>query len=225
MKKLFTFLAIICILTANAQNRSFTVNGFDKLKMGNAFNITVTKGAFSVQASGRQEDIKDLEARVENGTLRIDFSDGKGWSWGKDRKDIVINITMPSLKGINFSGATESKISGFTSRTFDIDLSGASNTNINISADNVRINCSGASDVKLVGDADMMVADVSGASELKAMDFKVKNIKVTSSGASDARVFASESIVANASGASDIKYKGTKNIKKSTSGSSDVSED
>jgi hypothetical protein len=51
-------------------------------------------------------------------------------------------------------------------------------------------------------------ADVSGASTLKAYKLISGNVNVTSSGASNAKVFASQKLIANATGASTIKFKG-----------------
>lgn len=225
MKKvLFLMAALGCSFAGISQtSKSFNVSNFNRLDIGSAFTINVTKGPFKVVASGRDEELKELVADVNNGELSIHYKDSKGWNMWNNRKDVTLTITMPALRAIDFSGATTSKISGFTSKQFDIDLSGASNSVIDVSADVVTVECSGASDLVLRGDADQLKVNISGASELKANDFKVSEAVVEASGASDAKLNVLNKLVANASGASDIRYRGkVSNVKKSSSGSSSV---
>jgi Putative auto-transporter adhesin, head GIN domain len=224
MKKVLVILMTFASATIFAQNtKNFDVSNFNRLDIGSAFNINVTKGPFKVSVKGKEDDIKDVEAKVDNGELSIRYKDKKSWSMWNNHETVYLTISMPSLRAVDFSGATTSKIAGFTSKQLSIDLSGASKATFDISADVVDVECSGASDLILRGDADQLKVDLSGASELKASEFKVSEAVIEASGASDARVNVSNKIVANASGASDIKFKGTAtNVKKSSSGASSV---
>jgi Putative auto-transporter adhesin, head GIN domain len=55
--------------------RTFSLTGFDRLSLGSAFEITVTKGNHAVKVEGRKEDLNDLEADVSGGKLRIRYKD------------------------------------------------------------------------------------------------------------------------------------------------------
>ena len=225
MKKLFNLLTIniLIVVSAFAQetNRTFTVKDFDKLDIGNAFKINVSQGSgYKLEARGNEKDVEDLVAVVSGGKLVVKYRSNDWWKWHK--KTIYLTITMPALQSAHFSGATSSKVSGFSSEIMDIDLSGASDATFNVNAKNVNIDCSGASDLTIIGNGDKMQAEVSGASELKAYDFKTSNAKVESSGASDAKVNVSGSLSASASGASDVRYKGNPSVTKNTSGASSV---
>jgi hypothetical protein len=108
----------------NSDSRNFSVRDFDQLEMGNAFDITVRQsGQFSVFVRGDRRDIEDLEVFVNNsGKLVIRYR-----NWRVRRYDMDVDITMPVLTGVDFSGATNSTISGFgTTRNLDVELSGAS---------------------------------------------------------------------------------------------------
>ncbi len=224
MKKVLVILLTFASANIFAQStRNLDVSNFNRLDIGSAFTINVSKGPFKVTAKGKEDDIKDLEAKVDNGELSIRYKDKKSWSMWGNHDNVYLNITMPALRAVDFSGATSSKVSGFTSKQLSIDLSGASNATFDISADAIDVECSGASDLTLRGDADLLKVDLSGASELKASDLKVSEATIEASGASDAKLNVSNKIVANASGASDIKFKGSaKNVKKSSSGASSV---
>lgn len=226
MKKVLVVLTTLFAsaeLFAQSNTKNFNVSNFNRLDIGNAFNITVTKGPFKVSVKGKENDIKDLSANVENGELSVRYKDKRSSSMWNNHETVYLTISMPSLRAVDFSGATTSTVSGFTSKQFSIDLSGASKATFDISADAIDVECSGASDLKLLGDADLLKIDLSGASELNANDFKAAEAMIEASGASNAKVNVSNKIVANASGASNIRFRGSaKNVTKSSSGASSI---
>ncbi len=86
--------------------------------MGSAFNIEVEQGnAFSVKVKGDRRNIDDLNVYKNGNTLVVEFDDDDA----NRHHDTYISITMPSLKGVNFSGGSVSKIRGFESEE-DLDL-------------------------------------------------------------------------------------------------------
>lgn len=206
--------------------RTFNVSGFDKLDLGSAFTINVQQGSqFSVRASGREQDLDDLEANVSGGTLKVRYKN-QNWNWNKNRKSVRVDITMPQLRGIDFSGASSSTVRGFRNQgNISIDISGASTATIDLDADRVNVDFSGASTVNLNGKASSMEGEVSGATTLKAYGLQAKSVKLDVSGASGASVSASERMDVDASGASSVRYRGTASIRSNTSGASSIRRD
>ena len=228
MKKLFLsgisglVLALVSLTVFAQESRSFTVSGFNKLQMGSAFKVDVKQGSkFSVATSGRSEDLNDLEANVSGGTLKLGYKDK---NWNKNRKTVNVSITMPALQGVDFSGACKVNVERFSGiKTMDIDVSGASQVTMDLSATKVSLDLSGASQLLLTGQCDVLNGEVSGASSFKGKDFPAKEVNIDASGASSAAVAASDAIHAEASGASSIRYSGSaKNIHSSSSGASSV---
>ncbi len=239
MKKsnFFTFIFLITVFTcifagaftsANAQTSDVSINlkDFDKLQIGSAFVIDVIKAPqFSIKAKGHKENLDELESYVKDGELRIKY---KGDTWRKNKNGAVyLYITMPELQGVTFSGATKSTIEGFSVKgTFKLSLSGASESKINLKAENMDISLSGASNVSISGGkVSKMVAELSGASELYAYDCEAENTKIKTSGASSAKIAVSSSLNADATGASSIRYKGNPNVNSDSSGASRISKD
>jgi len=223
MKKLFILLTLLSTAVfAQESKRSFNVSGFEKLDMGSAFVITVTKANdYKVEAAGREQDLKDLVVKVSNGKLSIGYPNN--WGGWKNRKEVYITVTMPKLVGVDFSGASKSKVSGFSSERFSINLSGASQGNFDIDAKELALDCSGASGITITGDGKSLNADVSGASSVNAFDFKVDVANIDASGASGAKVYVTSKIVAEASGASNVRYKGgASSVVANTSGAGSV---
>jgi len=106
----------------------------------------------------------------------------------------------------------------------EINLSGGSDLEMELTANNIECNASGGSDIDLIGSADRIDISCSGGSDVEARKFMVKHCTVSASGGSDVEIHATESIDASASGASDITYKGNPlQVKVHSSGSSDIS--
>ncbi|TLV00461.1 head GIN domain-containing protein [Dyadobacter luticola] len=226
MKKLLILPVIAFVLVAlgaSAQDtRNFSANGFTKLSMGSAFKIEVKQGSgYSITTSGRKEDLEDLESSVKGSTFHLGY---KNNGWNRNRITVNVNITMPSLDGIDFSGASKANVANFpNTKNLSIDVSGASQVTIASNAPKISFDLSGASSLKLDGSGDVLTGEVSGASSFKGQDFSAKVANIDASGASSAHVMASATVNAEASGASSVRYSGgAKDIHSSTSGASSV---
>lgn len=228
MKRTQLFLIAALLITAlscqvSAQGtRKFSVSGFTRLAMGSAFKIDVKQGSsFSVTATGRSEDLDDMESAVKGSTLHLGY---KNNGWNKNRKTVDISITMPALEGVDFSGASKANVARFSGvKNMEIEVSGASQVTMSLASPKVAVDLSGASSLTLTGEGDVLTGDVSGASSFKGRDFSAKTVNIDASGASSAAVVASNTVNAEASGASSIRYSGSaKDIHSSTSGASSV---
>lgn len=206
-------LSTIAILTGtiiSAQDVTRTLNDFTFLNVKNAMEVTLTQGTENkLLISGVDNQYLDnIKSEVKNGRLYLS-TEGK-----VKLKDAVIHLTFKNLEGISQSGASEIKsMNAIQSERFSIDGSGAIEADLKIETKDLSIDFSGASDIKLSGSTEKFDLKLSGASELEASNLTAKNVKVNASGASDVRVFASESITGKASGASNIRVKGDPPVK------------
>jgi hypothetical protein len=219
-------LMLLTTVLMGQNKKEFPLKGFDKLDMSSAFQIDVSQGSsFKVLVDAeRSEDLEDLEVRISSGTLIAKYRDGKGgWKWNNNRKKVYFTIVMPNLRQVDFSGATKSKISGFNDlEDVVLKFSGAANSEINIKADKVKLDCSGASSIKMNGSTSKMDFDVSGASNINAYNFTARDVDADISGASSVKVAASKSLNVEASGASSLRYRGQPSVKSDVSGASSV---
>jgi hypothetical protein len=222
MKKIFLLLTFVTAIScAQEQKKSFNLNDFDRIDLGSSFVITVTQGnSYKVDVRGREQDVKEIIAKVSNGTLDLHYP--SNWSGWKNRKEVYVSITMPKLTGAELSGASKSTVSGFSSDKLLIDVSGASSATFNVDAKMLSLDCSGASSLKIIGTGQSLNAEASGASSINAYDFKVSTANVDASGASDAKLYVTNKINAEASGASSVRYKGGASVRSNTSGAGSV---
>jgi hypothetical protein len=204
----------------NAVQETFDVKNFDGLEIGNAFEITVTKGNdFKIKASGDSRDIDDLVVKERNGTLEVYYRN----NWRLRRYKMNIEIEMPTLKEVDFSGATEASVKGFDNLSdLEIDLSGASKATFITNAKTYDIDLSGASTLELEGKTDKIYAELSGASTLNAFSTDATNVSLNLSGASNSRVNVAQQLKVTASGTSKVRYRGAAKVESDLSGSSKV---
>lgn len=202
--------------------RNYTITDFDRLEMGNAFIIKVRQGEFfDINVCGDRRNLDDLDVFKEGSTLVIRFDDNGG-----RHHDTHVTITMPLLEAVNFSGATNSTVTGFElDDSFRIQLSGASVCQVSGEFENTNVLLSGASNLTLTGYGNSLNAEVSGASDLQAFHYGVAEADIEVSGSSRAKISVSDDLKAEASGSSIIYYRGEPSVSMNTSGSSSVVKD
>ena len=202
--------------------RTYDFKNFDELEMGHAFRVIVQAGpSFSVKATGELNDLDDLEMFVQDEKLVARYRN----SW-RNRKQMEIDITMPSLEAVDFSGAVDSEIEGFENLSkIDFELTGASKCDFDGSAKDLTFDLSGASQLYLFGSGKYLDGELSGASQLNALDLPVEQSNLKLSGASSAKVWVSRLLEVDASGSSSVRYKGDPTVDEKLSGGSTVRRD
>ncbi|GAB3555159.1 head GIN domain-containing protein [Spirosoma fluminis] len=202
--------------------QTYALTNFNRLDMGSAFTITVVPGTtFNIIANGDRRNLDDLDVYVRNSTLIAQYRNNRNRKYGTS-----FTITMPTLRGVSFSGASQSTIRGFSNLDqLDIELTGASKGNFDIEAARTTMRLSGASVLRVDGESETLQADLSGASNLDAFNYPAQRADVEASGASKASLSVGSSLVVNASGASVVRYRGNPTVQQHVSGASKVQPD
>jgi Putative auto-transporter adhesin, head GIN domain len=186
--------------------KKFDKKDFRKIEAGGAFVVTIRKGdTYSITAdSDDQEELDDLDLDVDGNTLKISHKDK--FSFNNRHHTVRFNITMPSLEGIDFSGASTVKAIGFKDKNqdLDIELTGASKAAIDVEVRKVNFSASGASKADLRGSANKMDMDISGACHIDATRMEINQVKADANGASRASFGKVKDLNSSTSGASKI---------------------
>jgi hypothetical protein len=204
MKNILLTSALAITLFTQAQTtQKRDITTFTKIDMSGAAGIVYeTSATPALSIEGDADEIKQIETIVRNGTLFIKTK-------GTFHHQFKIKVSGGNLNALNLSGASSFVTTNqIKADAFTIRASGASCVKIPLTAKSVHTDMDGASSIQLSGSTQELVADVSGASDLKAGDLKSAVASVTASGASSAKVYASEKISTNTSGASSVKYDG-----------------
>lgn len=200
--------------------RDYDITGFDRLDLGDGFNLVVEQGdEYKVHVRGDERNVDDLIIDQDGTELKFQYRFG---SRRRHRYTTYITITMPSLKAADLSGAVDARIAAFVEDEFSMSISGACDVELNLTANVVEFDLTGASDLVVTGSASDMDLSLAGASTFHGLDFEVTRADVDASGASDIRINATESLRASASGASNVIYRGNPSIYSSMTGSSTI---
>lgn len=162
-----------------------SVKEFKEIESSISADIVVVIGTpQSVKVTFDDNIIDMIETEVKGGTLIID-ADGSF----STRRSCVIDITVPTLEGIEILGSG------------DIEVH-------NISGDEFTVGISGSGDMELDGAVDQLFAEISGSGEIDARELKAKDVDIEISGSGEAVVQALASLNGEVSGSGDIRYIG-----------------
>ena len=187
--------------------KTFNLSDFTRIHAGETYNVTVKQGpTFAVVAKGRNEDLNDLVATVEQGhILSVRYN---GFKSGRYKVDV--EITLPRLTGIHLIGAATGKVEGFGQATTSLNvvLAGEAKCTINQLPVLVNVFLSANSDLKLVGTTGDLIASLVANARLNAYEATFDDADVYTAAQSTARVKVVKSLAAFASENSRIYYKG-----------------
>lgn len=189
--------------------RAFDLSGFDQVEINYAFQATVEQGeAFSVRI--RIDDNLEPYLRVEQVGARLVIGLDPERMLSLSNATLEAEITMPALAAAEANGASRLTLAGFSGQgDLRLAASGASTLRGEVEARDVTLLVSGASTATLRGGGRDLALEVSGASRAELSDFTVSTVRALLSGASSARVHATDRLDAEASGASTLTYRGS----------------
>lgn len=166
------------------------VESFAKIDLSGAFELVVHVEpgvAQKVEVTADDNIVGKITTTVSGNELDVELDDEV--TFVRPKTPLRVEVWTPSLIGVDASGASEILVEGLSGESFEIQLSGAS-------------------DSTLRGAVDRFEAQISGAGDLHAKDLQAKVVELRLSGAGDATVWASESLDVDVSGAGDVTYFG-----------------
>jgi hypothetical protein len=211
----------------NVIQKTYDFSGFTSVQLSDAFQYQITQSdTYSITVSAYQNMLDHLDIHQSGSTLYVGLKSGLfGFN---DNENSSITITMPQLNKLDISGACSGNVAGFNSNdSFEADLSGASQLNLDVTAGKTALSASGASDItgnltsgetaitlsgasqcKLAGSAGNTTIEASGASSMNSPDFAMQRADVSLDGASNASVLTDGTLNLDISGFSTLNYYG-----------------
>lgn len=242
-------LAVSFTADALTVERSYDYDGFYGLSVSNNFEVKLVKGDnYSVDVKVSEEYADYLNVRVEKGILYIGFDKLPLKLRNTRNVTAKAEVTAPEFRAlilsgsasfeckdiytllmhklyVNVSGASTVREMHIVAGKGDIEVSGASEANVDlevaeldfevsgasgvkgiIETAEVDFNLSGASTVEVEGNGISADIELSGASSARLENLTLKVADVEVSGASKAKVNASVKLEVEASGASSVHY-------------------
>jgi hypothetical protein len=167
--------------------KTFDYTEFTAIEIGDAFRVDISRAdAYSITVSGTEREMSRLEVTRTGDTLKIQLKNWQWpWFWHSSPRAV---ITLPDLRRLSVGGASSGSVSGFrSSNDFSLQLTGASDLNINIETGGFTARVSGASDLKTDVKSSSLDAEISGASNIRG-NLTTGDGRMELSGASDVRL-------------------------------------
>ncbi|GAB3989323.1 hypothetical protein GCM10028807_13980 [Spirosoma daeguense] len=190
-----------------SHTRQFNVSEFSKVDVSGAFVVRFRKGdTYKVVADGREDDMSDMDVRVNGSKLEVKFDRRGGIFDWNNRKRIGLTITVPkAIEELDMSGASKASLTGFERyNKLSVSMSGACRTVFDGDVDKLNLDLSGASNVVLRGRANQLDAELSGACKLEATSMSIDKASVDAKGASHADLGHVGTLDSETSGASKV---------------------
>ncbi|MBL7902512.1 MAG: DUF2807 domain-containing protein [Bacteroidia bacterium] len=216
---LVSFVFLLSAFKAKAQfHETRPVQEFKSIETLGSVSVYFTPSdTASMVVYASEKEIGNVETLFKNGKLIVSNK-------GKFTEPVKIYLKYKTLNSVDCGGASSFKTLD-TLKTDSLSLSASGSANIKMTVESESISSieSGASHIKLSGTAQNLNAELSGASSLSAYDLNANTVKVSTTGASSAKVYCNSKMTAIAGGASTIKIKGdVKDISAEASPSSSI---
>jgi hypothetical protein len=208
--------------------RDYNLTGFTKVESGSGFATTVTRGdSYAVSVTTNENLFNYLDVYVSGDTLVIKARPLTVQTFST----LKAEVTMPELQGIDFSGGSRGRISGFSANTLsvsasggsnlemdlsankiDMDLSGGSRVNGSITASSSDISLSGGSNIEIKGSGGDLALTLSGGSRASLQQFETGSGTFVLRDGSSGYIDINSNMDVTLSGGSRLNYSGNPQI-------------
>lgn len=198
------------------------VSGFMSVNVSGAIDVYLSQDSSALVKVETDDNLVDhVETYEEGGILYIRIQ--KGYN-PKPSDAIKVHVSAPVLRKISASGACDIFTSGrlTSSESFAINLSGASDAELDLKAPRVTADLTGAGKLKLKGETRDLELEGTGSSELECLEMMAENVTVDITGSGEADVFASVTLDVSVTGSGSVKYKGSPAVSQKISGAGSV---
>ncbi len=191
----------------------YDLSNFEAVELSGIFNVRIEQGdEYEVEVRGSDRQKRLYEIFREGETLIIDYENNGRISFWENSEfeddQITINITMPHLRELNVKGAGKLRVRGFDENNMEVKLLGAISADGRVDVKNLNLSLTGLSHFDLDGEGRTMDVSLTGASVLNAYQFEVRHAIVDASGASSAKINATETLEIEESFASSVSHRG-----------------
>jgi hypothetical protein len=221
------------------KSKEFYFKDFDSIEISNSFQFEIKDSdSYSIIITCRENIVPYLDVYKSGRQLTVSLKPGF-----HTKGDLNAEIGLPNLNSLAVSGDSKGSARGFgSSNDLKLNVSGASQLDVDMEAGDTVIELSGVSKIKgyldaqktkirisgvstceLEGASGNSDLDVSGASTASLEDFQLEDVNIKVSGASTAIINTDGILNLDISGASTLEYYGNPTLSKvSVTGASKI---
>lgn len=199
--------------------KDITVSPFNEIAVDGPVKLVLRQdSSFKISISADSSIVDQIKTSVSGETFKVEMDPMK--YCGTD--SIIIHAGIGALTEIKASGASKIFSDGALHLAdIEMELSGTTETNLNIYAGKLKTKSDGAARLTLSGQAGVHELNSKGMLELNAFDFVVAQYDINIEGTGKSNINVLNDLKVKTSGASSIFYKGNpKNVSDKKSGTS-----
>jgi phage shock protein PspC (stress-responsive transcriptional regulator) len=200
---------------------------FNEVRISGPYKVNIVRGEkYRVVLNGYEQYLENAEVSQDGNRISIHYDDGEDIDLHRYNRKVTVKIMCPNLSDVRLLGAISGNISGFEEDELYIRLDGASELDLDVDVYSLDVRLSGAAQLDITGSGKEVNANISTASFLNTYNYMAEDVTLKASGASKARVYATEELRIEASLVSEVKYRGGAKVTKVKSSSfSNIKED
>lgn len=202
-------LALLAMLAApaGAATRTYSVTGFDKVRVEGAYAVVLKVGpGGTAVANGDMRAIDRLSVEVRNRVLVVRTSPSAWGGWGGENAGaLVLSVTTPNLVAATVAGSGSIAIDRAKAQRFDLMVSGSGSAGIAaLEADRAILSLVGGGTIKVAGRAAQVRATAQGSGTIDAAGLAADDVELGVTGSGNARFAARRTAKVTASGSGTI---------------------
>ena len=206
---------------------SYDYVDFNELRISGPYKVNIVRGEkYRVVLNGTEPYMEKADVSQDGNKISIRYNDDDDLKLHRYNRKVTIKIMCPNLSDVRLLGAVTGNISGFEEDELYIRLDGTSEVELDVDVYSLDVKLSGAAELDITGTGRKLNANISTASFLNTYNYMAEIVSLKASGASKARIYATEELEIEASLVSEVKYRGGAKVSKVKSSSfSNVRED
>lgn len=225
MRSLALMLACVAFTAAAAQrHETRAVSGYHAIALAAPIKVELVQGdTESLTLDGDEKTLADLVTVVEDGRLRIRYTD-HNWSWfSNDPGHVVAHVTAKNIDGLSTEGSGDIRTESLKTKSLKVSISGSGDIRIDtLAASDLTVSIAGSGDLFVGGKADVVHASIAGSGDVKAAKLESRDSSVSIAGSGDAMLWARDTIHVSIMGSGDVRYYGDPSVQQSVLGSGSV---
>ena len=206
----------------DTDTRTYSIQPFSKIYLEGTFKVILEQGSEAgLRIKTDEDNFKYINVQSDKESLSL-----KIIKKHFDFDELVLYVTFKDLDELFIEGAIKLETKGYVDlKNFYLHVEGGANIEMNVKANQIKVNGQGGVKFEFDGIADELIASVSGASYLDAIDLKTKRTDIKIEGVGAGSVYATESLNATINGVGKIRYKGDPQLYKRVDGIGSISQD
>jgi hypothetical protein len=207
-----TALIAVMATPAAAATRTYSVTGFEKIRVEGPYAVTLKVGpAASAVATGDQRAIDRLAIEVQNRTLIV-RTDRQAWGgWNQENPGrVALSVTTPTLTAAMLAGSGSIAIDRAKAQRFDLTVSGSGSASIDaLETDRAFLSMVGTGELAVAGKAAQTRASLQGSGTIDGTKLATDDLDLSVTGSGDGHFAARRTAKVSSTGSGDVSVAGT----------------